>query len=339
MLVTDDDAHVLGLPHGLHRRRRRARSAPPACIGALALDDHGDGVLPHERTLPKAKTDRLELLRATRANLDPIWGLSLAAGLSALLDPSTASRSPTAIDDDGVPPLAVAHRRPRRVAAIAAAVAGGAGRARRRPPPLRDRAHLPRRRRAAGDRRPRRRRDHDPVVELAPDQLCVRAIHRLLTGLGSAARPARRRSAARSTCTPPGPTCPRASPRSRWRCATAGGLGLVDARRPRAARARPPRSTLALAELPVELRDVDSARFDAGVLPGGARRRRSPTATTRATVAAAGRQGRRRRRGAAAPGDRRAPSAPRPPPASACRRRRRSSRPSRAPAWCSAAST
>ena len=52
-------------------------------------------MLPHERTLPKAKSDRLELLRATRANLDPIWGLSLATGLSAAAPTMpTARRSP-----------------------------------------------------------------------------------------------------------------------------------------------------------------------------------------------------------------------------------------------------
>ena len=55
-------------------------------IGALEVVDEGaGGVLPHERTTPKAKTDRLELTRATDANLSPVWGLSLAAGLSALL--------------------------------------------------------------------------------------------------------------------------------------------------------------------------------------------------------------------------------------------------------------
>src|SRR5690606_10619925 len=42
-------------------------------------------VLPHEHTTPKAKSDRLEMLRATRANLSPIWGLSPAAGLTDLL--------------------------------------------------------------------------------------------------------------------------------------------------------------------------------------------------------------------------------------------------------------
>src|SRR5206468_11927858 len=31
-------------------------------LGALTLDDDATGVMPHERTLPKAKSDRLELL-------------------------------------------------------------------------------------------------------------------------------------------------------------------------------------------------------------------------------------------------------------------------------------
>ena len=55
-------------------------------VGALEVVDEGaGGVLPHERTTPKASTDRLDLTRATRANLSPVWGLSLAAGLSELL--------------------------------------------------------------------------------------------------------------------------------------------------------------------------------------------------------------------------------------------------------------
>ena len=56
-------------------------------LGALEVVDEGaGGVLPHERTTPKAASDRLELTRATRANLSPVWGLSLASGLSALLE-------------------------------------------------------------------------------------------------------------------------------------------------------------------------------------------------------------------------------------------------------------
>ncbi len=55
-------------------------------IGALEVVDEGAGdVLPHEQTTPKAKTDRLDLTRATDANLSPVWGLSTKIGLSALL--------------------------------------------------------------------------------------------------------------------------------------------------------------------------------------------------------------------------------------------------------------
>ncbi|MEY4165979.1 MAG: hypothetical protein RLZ84_772 [Actinomycetota bacterium] len=55
-------------------------------LGALEVVDVGSGgVLPHEQTTPKAKTDRLDLTRATRANLSPVWGLSLNQGLTELL--------------------------------------------------------------------------------------------------------------------------------------------------------------------------------------------------------------------------------------------------------------
>ena len=55
-------------------------------LGALEVVDEGaGGVLPHERTTPKAKSDRLDLTRATSANLSPVWGLSLTSGLTDLL--------------------------------------------------------------------------------------------------------------------------------------------------------------------------------------------------------------------------------------------------------------
>jgi uncharacterized protein (DUF1015 family) len=55
-------------------------------IGALEVVDEGaGGVLPHERTTPKAKTDRLDLTIATHANLSPVWGLSLTSGLTEAL--------------------------------------------------------------------------------------------------------------------------------------------------------------------------------------------------------------------------------------------------------------
>jgi uncharacterized protein (DUF1015 family) len=63
-----------------------ARRDTVGVIGALEVVDEGaDGVLPHERTTPKAKTDRLDLTRATRANLSPVWGLSLREQLTDAL--------------------------------------------------------------------------------------------------------------------------------------------------------------------------------------------------------------------------------------------------------------
>src|SRR5258707_8912134 len=45
-------------------------------LGALRLYQEGRGIVrPHERTFPKAKTDRLKLLRATRTNTSPAFGL------------------------------------------------------------------------------------------------------------------------------------------------------------------------------------------------------------------------------------------------------------------------
>src|SRR5260370_42408152 len=59
-------------------------------IGALVLP-HGEGdVFRHERTLPKARSDRLALLRATRANFDPSCPLSLAEALNPPFAPHPA---------------------------------------------------------------------------------------------------------------------------------------------------------------------------------------------------------------------------------------------------------
>ena len=61
---------------------------------------HGE-VLPHEETLPKPKSDRLDLLRATNANLSPIWGLSLTPGMAKTYATDGAP-DVSATDDDGV---------------------------------------------------------------------------------------------------------------------------------------------------------------------------------------------------------------------------------------------
>ncbi len=90
--------------------------------GALEVVDEGaGGVLPHERTTPKASTDRLDLTRATRANLSPVWGLALGHGLSdALRAPGEPVGTATL---DGVTHVVERLTDPRRIAAIAGIVA------------------------------------------------------------------------------------------------------------------------------------------------------------------------------------------------------------------------
>ncbi len=77
-----------------------------ALIAAVRLHDFAERViLPHERTLPKAIHDRLELTRACRANLSQVLGLysDPAGETDELLD--AATETPLlleATDDDGV---------------------------------------------------------------------------------------------------------------------------------------------------------------------------------------------------------------------------------------------
>lgn len=168
------------------RDGRGRRRSTVGVIGALALPaaPGGDGVLPHERTLPKAKSDRLALLRATRANLDPIWGLSPAPGLADLVAPD-GPPAVAATDDDGVEHALWVLDDPARVAAVGALVAGG-------PVVLADGHH---RFETAMTLRDEVLAAGEPVTaagagsvmalvtELADEHLDVQPIHRLLTGL------------------------------------------------------------------------------------------------------------------------------------------------------------
>lgn len=72
-------------------------------LGALGIDEAARAdVLPHERTTPKAHSDRLQLLRATNTNSSPIWGLSLTSGLTGLIDLDAAEPLGRWDDPDGV---------------------------------------------------------------------------------------------------------------------------------------------------------------------------------------------------------------------------------------------
>jgi uncharacterized protein (DUF1015 family) len=86
-------------------------------LGALEVVDlEAGGVLPHERTTAQASTDRLDLTRATAANLSPVWGLSLSTGLTELLaEPGEALG---AVTEEGVEHLVERVTDPERIAAI-----------------------------------------------------------------------------------------------------------------------------------------------------------------------------------------------------------------------------
>ncbi len=151
-------------------------------IGALELSPPGTDILPHEHTTPKAKSDRLDMLRSCRANTSAIWGLSLAKGLTDLLPVDV---EPTAVVDDGE---GVVHTvwvvdDPEICSAIADSVAT-------HPVVIADGHH--RYETSLAYRREREAADGTAgaaeatlayVVELVEDELTVRAIHRLIDGL------------------------------------------------------------------------------------------------------------------------------------------------------------
>jgi len=155
-------------------------------LGALALSRPGEGdILPHEHTTPKAKTDRLDLLRATRVNLSTIWGLSLTSGLTELCRIDGAPDESWTDDDDVTHSLwfLTDAERCRRIADAVGAS----------PVVVADGHH--RYETSVTYAAERRAADDDPegaawamcyVVELTEGELTVRPIHRLLGGVEAA---------------------------------------------------------------------------------------------------------------------------------------------------------
>lgn len=153
-------------------------------LGGLEVVDEGaGGVLPHERTTPKAKTDRLDLTRATSMNLSPVWGLSLATGLTELLaEPGEPMGSFT--DADGVTHIVERVDDPTRTAAITAligsdevVIADGHHRY------AISRSYRDERRAAAKGAAGPWDLTLTYVNELVAEQLSVAAIHRFYTGI------------------------------------------------------------------------------------------------------------------------------------------------------------
>jgi uncharacterized protein (DUF1015 family) len=154
-------------------------------IGALRLEspDGEPWILRHEQTTPKAKSDRLSLLESTRTNLSPIWGLSPAKGLSELISIPTHPVEATT-DGDGV----VHELWPILDLDLIDDITEAVGSA---PVLIADGHH--RFETAVAFRDAERRSgpdadgDHELimalVVELCDDELAVKAIHRLVSGL------------------------------------------------------------------------------------------------------------------------------------------------------------
>jgi uncharacterized protein (DUF1015 family) len=230
-------------------------------VGALELSPPGDGtVLPHERTMAKAKSDRLDLLRAVRANLDPVWGLSLSSGLSALLEPVIAAGPPAAscLDQDGVEhclfPVEgdLVDRIRAAVAAEPLVIADGHHR-------YETALNYQEEQRAAGVDDPGADRIMMLVVELAEDQLVVRPIHRLLRG---ATGQFRGKWNFVAEVTPLGANTPEGVRNLLDEMDRTESMGLIQG--PGLALLTPNLNVIqpGLDQLPEPLRGVDAARFD-----------------------------------------------------------------------------
>jgi len=154
-------------------------------LGALEVVGPGEGdVLPHEETQHKVRDDRLRLLEACRADLSPVWGLSMAEGLTGLATASGGPPEARYTDEEGVHHRLWRLTRPGVVDAVAATVASA-------PVIIADGhhryatavAHQGLRRAARGGARG----DEDLllalVCELADGQAGVRPIHRVVSGL------------------------------------------------------------------------------------------------------------------------------------------------------------
>jgi len=239
-------------------------------IGALALPEPGDGsVLPHERTLPKAKSDRLALLQATRLNLDPIWGLSLTEGLTAVID--TTRPLSRCHDQDGTTHTLFGIDDPAAQQTIGDAV-------RATPLVLADGHH---RFETALTYRDERRRTGTPdpgaeaimtfVVELADDQLSIEPIHRLLHLPADWGRQPsaslRQRLGQAFAVIPAGANSPEAVARLVSSMRSNGGLALVDSEGVALLVADPATAARALAAEPAPVARTDAALFEAVALP------------------------------------------------------------------------
>ena len=74
-------------------------------IARIELQPWGSGIYPHEETFPKAKSDRLQLMRACRANFSPLFSLYQGSEPGVALKLSEVARGEPIIQTAGSPPL------------------------------------------------------------------------------------------------------------------------------------------------------------------------------------------------------------------------------------------
>jgi uncharacterized protein (DUF1015 family) len=241
--------------------RGTARTSVGVLGGLVMPRASGEGdVLPHERTLPKAKSDRLALLRATRVNLDPIWGLTPVTGLAAIA--ARAIPLASTVDDDGVRHELGSITDPEEIKLIRVIVAD-------EPIVLADGHHrfetaiaYREERRAEGIIEPGDDAVMCLVVELAEEHLWVQPIHRVLRNVASSTG-LRLALAKKFRIVDAAPNTPAALAAMTATIRDHGGVGLVDSEGLARLVADADDLDRVRADLEPVLADVPSAWFDA----------------------------------------------------------------------------
>lgn len=184
ILRTDPEPGFYGYRMGYKDPEGQSRQIV-GVLGALEVIAPGEGdVLPHEETQPTVRDDRLRLLRACRADLSPVWGLSMAQGLTELCTAPAGAPAARCTDEEGV------HHRLWRLTqpGVVEAVAETVGSA---PVVIADGHHRyatalayrDERRAARGGARGDEGLLLALVCELVEGQASVRPIHRVVSGL------------------------------------------------------------------------------------------------------------------------------------------------------------
>ena len=127
VLVADEESLYVYRQDFVDDRGRRRRVA--GIIGALELEEFGtsSGVLPHEKTMPGPKEDRLALLRALGMNVSPIYAIYRGKSELGPYFESLEGRNPDGrfADDSGILHRLWVISAPAEIELLAGAVAPG----------------------------------------------------------------------------------------------------------------------------------------------------------------------------------------------------------------------